>query len=953
MLSAIRLPPAPLVKAASRGAAACITTPVPRAAAAAALSTAAAGVVASKAPKRAQVAPPTLPVPAFDAFLSPSGAVLVPSFGALPFPTIGGVRSRIERSYECSSLLIWPRRSRSTSASGPPSETEAKAPSATVNPSAEDDRALIDRLPEALRKSFEATWEAPALRKHLLEKLSSDPDFENDQITALALELKEFKRIPAQGVSLAREASLKAMDEVHKSASVQRIVTTFLIWVEQWSKNQGPSYPTDVRELKRAPDQQRYPGDWPEHVDPVYLRYNTTKEILTEIQESIFSPNRSYRSTFNFLQVATMSGMGKTTYGANIITHLLKALEHPAPVLGFSEERRSLLTNLLTHRTQTVFIDFNGRGDGLEPEDNFRKHIWLAKRLAARGLLDLPISRASDLLSRMSNLDVKSVIRELWRRLRERQQIPDDEHALLIIHIDEYQLAHNFLRRHMTLEEASGTLANALNEILACNFDSTKNTVVVLLTATSTAGLTEYPLTVHRMKLVYLEPLSFPSALGLLEKKWNTAKPPIQLHAQWRNTREFRQFVHDVGGSPKLLSSLSAHTQLAYEPNNKTIAMVLNHFAMRLATVSFPLPVVERDVLALVDLVLTQRPVLTSTRVGQFTVEQLAYHGILTLAPAADAPTPNAMVVVGCPIPYLKDMIHQHADLTCWSAMNLFRMPFESVEDGDIFETAAHLSLTAHLRLLGTADQSCKVTSLLCIKNLTDLRGFAQATVLSRAFSPSASYVPIIEGTQILSKSNSTFNFFTRRVQGRSPWSRKQLDIGWMASCVDAPANGIPVVQTAKNTFGVDMWVLLPAEHNLYAKTKPLLVLFQLKHHQAVSQSDTFSNLQGTIETTLEKVTAGVTDPQTGETVCDVLMVVMVTGTASQSPKAATRLAADRKWAKALATLKKKPDPRVIVLMGEDVRRVVPFMWSRFPDTGDWVVPSKTDASRQADDLSI
>ncbi|KJE97725.1 hypothetical protein CAOG_09131 [Capsaspora owczarzaki ATCC 30864] len=698
------------------------------------------------------------------------------------------------------------------------------------------------------------------------------------------------------------------------------------------------TYPTDVRELKPAPGQQRQAGDWPDPVDPVYPRHTTTKEILTEIHESIFG-NRTIRSTFSGLQVATMRGMGKTTYGANIITHLLKALEHPAADLGFSEKRRSLLTNLLTHRTQTVFIDFNGRGDGLASADDFGTYVWLAKRLAARGLLDLPIHKCRDQLSRLTYLLVSEVIRELWRRLRERQQIPDDEHALLIIHIDEYQLAHRFLAEQTNAEAATGTLASVLSEILNYNFDSKKNTVVVLWTGCSTAGLTQLPLNVHRMKLVHLEPLPLSSALDLLEKKWESEEPPIQLHEQWRNNREFRQFVHDVGGSPKLLSSLPSHPQLALAPNEYTIVTVLDHFAKRLATVPLNLLGDEQDASALVDLVLTQRPVVPSTLVGQFTVEQLAYHGMLTLAPTA-----HGMVVVGCPIHYMHALLNRNFATTRASALRLFRLPFNDAGDGDIFETAALLSLTAQLRLLGKSGSSPDVASLLHINFLNsqptpDFRGFIHLNAL-RAFSQSASYVPIIEGTQILSNSNSTFEFFTRRVQGRSPWSLKQEDFGSMASCVDTPASRIPVVQTAKNTYGVNMWVLLPAEHNLYAQTKPLLVLFQLKHHQAVSQNDTFSNLQGTIETTLEKVTAGVTDPQTGETVCEVLIVVMVTGTASTRPNEATRLAADREWAKALATFNKEPDPRVIVLMDEDVRRVVPFMWSRFPDTGDWVVPN-------------
>ncbi|XP_004342644.2 hypothetical protein CAOG_08043 [Capsaspora owczarzaki ATCC 30864] len=706
----------------------------------------------------------------------------------------------------------------------------------------------------------------------------------------------------------------------------------------------GPSYPTDVRELKRAPDQQRAREDWPEAVDPVYPRHNTTKEILTEIHESFFG-TRLARDRFRFLQVATMSGMGKTTYGANIITHLLKALENPAADLGFPEKHRSLLINLLTHCTQTVFIDFNGRGDGLASADDFGTDVWLAKRLAARGLLDLPIKRVRDLLSRMSDLDVKSVIRELWRRLRERQQIPDDEHALLIIHIDEYQLAHRFLCEHenKTSQAASRALADAFNEILACNMGSDENTVVVLLTATSTAGLTQHPLTTHRMKMVYLEPLPLSTALDLLETKWLASSS--QLHPSWRDNVQFCQFVQDVGGAPTLLQDLSWHTQLGAAPGKDNVKTVLWQLAGSLqprTTSNIEAFAKSTDnILQLADLTLTQQSVPASTAIDQVTIERLAFEGILTLAPGA-----VGEVVVGCPIPFMNYLLNQNFATTCGHAVHLFQIPFESVGDGDIFETAAHLSLTAHLRLLVQTGQDRNVASLLRIKNLTDLRGFAQATALLHAFSPSASYVPIIEDTQILSNSNSTFEFFTRRVQGRSPWSLKQEDFGSMASCVDTPASRIPVVQTLKNTYGVDMWVLLPAEHKLYAKTKPVLLLFQFKHRQAVSRDKFFRDTHDTIQTTLKQVTAGVTDSQTGET-CDVLMVVMVSGTASQSLKEATRLAADRKWAKELATFNEQPDPRVIVLMGEDVRRIVPFMWSRFPDTGDWVVPNEDDSSSQ------
>ncbi|KJE93760.1 hypothetical protein CAOG_009775 [Capsaspora owczarzaki ATCC 30864] len=187
------------------------------------------------------VAPPTLPEPAFDAFLSPAGAVLVPSFGAIQFPTFGGVRSRIERNCERPNLLIWPRRSRSTSASGPPSGTEAKAPAATVNPSAEDDRALIDRLPEALRKSFEAKWEAPALRKHLLEKLSTAQLFlsQKNAISVVQTELSAFASVVPEAISDTEQRRRTGGPELYPKLPNRLIAETVLDWIRLWSKNQA------------------------------------------------------------------------------------------------------------------------------------------------------------------------------------------------------------------------------------------------------------------------------------------------------------------------------------------------------------------------------------------------------------------------------------------------------------------------------------------------------------------------------------------------------------------------------------------------------------------------------------------------------------------------------------------------------------------------------------------
>ncbi|XP_004349685.1 hypothetical protein CAOG_01188 [Capsaspora owczarzaki ATCC 30864] len=644
-----------------------------------------------------------------------------------------------------------------------------------------------------------------------------------------------------------------------------------------------------------------------------------------------------------------MSGMGKTTYGGFIKDHLLNALGDPSFTYNYagtagalSQEQRQELTDLIQHRTEHVFVEFNGKGDGITIEDHLRDHQWLANRLAVRGLLNKATvdARAAGDLKMFGSFTIDTVIRELWRRQRAEKQIPPDENALLIIHIDEHQLARESFKIYEpvdnTVEEThekrvSRAMRDAFTAIVTCNQAlGVKDAVVLLLTGTSRSSLDDLPITQSRAEL---------------EGSVQTV---------------LREMV------------------LCVQTKVKNYLATLSDFRRA-----------DENVLQLVDLLMAQHPVRPTTSIGGFTLDTLAYQGFLTLAPSSDP----ECVLVGCPIPIVSAMIHKvdpttaafaaasskaaaafaaatvtavsaspaaiagttadsvtastaatattvdlvtavtavtvstavtTADfrpypLAAGKAQRLFVTPFDHKGEGFLFELTVLLSQTARLRLLPRA--SCTVQDLLGVGSL--FCGWASDRSLFARFSPPAQLEPIIE------TSNSVLEP-SRAVEGVDAWTGLSCTFPPLSELASSAHRRCPVALTAPRTFGVDMWTVLPPPASQPLQ-KPLLIMYQLKHQRTVGKGD--------LSDWAPKAFQSLNAMSAVKEHYDLLLVFMVSGSASTAQDPQTVLAANQAWARSLATLQEPsngvqpaPDPRVIVLIGADVFRAVPFLNSRLPD---------------------
>ncbi|KJE89760.1 hypothetical protein CAOG_009390 [Capsaspora owczarzaki ATCC 30864] len=486
-----------LIKAAFRGAASCTTTTL--------------------APKRLHAES------ALDAFLSPSGAVLVPSFGALPFPTFGGVRSRIERNCERPNLLMLPRRSHSTSASGPPSGTEAKAPAATVNPSAEDDRALIDRLPELLRKPFEFTWKSTGLRLYLLKELSEYDDFNDNNLTAMKLELSIFKDVVPENIeSRCADRLVDIPNDYSNQATTREMARSMIGWIQQWRKEQDDTF-LSVRFA---------PGGMPAVPEFPIRRRAVEDKCLNLLQLSI------------------------------------QGLQYPS-------------------RGRFPLWDL---GDAISLPDHDPQRSLLAPRLVARAELGTSIEIArSDAGFRAAEpkFNTRTVLSRIFATHRAKNNLQDDEVALLFIHVDEAQLARealvlelqrnareDFIKNSTRTKEqvesfvtspaaiadfklkASARFKTEVASLLNYNFfgPSQPNLVVLLFTGTGDAGVRFQPNQNGIMPLD-LEPLSQEDSLAFVQRSARSTTP---WHSDWFQDTAFQHLVADLGGSPQLLAALVA-----------------------------------------------------------------------------------------------------------------------------------------------------------------------------------------------------------------------------------------------------------------------------------------------------------------------------------------------------------------------------------------------------------
>ncbi|KJE97027.1 hypothetical protein CAOG_07513 [Capsaspora owczarzaki ATCC 30864] len=691
---------------------------------------------------------------------------------------------------------------------------------------------------------------------------------------------------------------------------------------------------TTLAEMIPNPSQIPTPEHWPSPVTILFPRPAAAASILAHIWETLHPPTDRYK--FKMLQVATMSGMGKTTYGANVVAHLLQALRDLDIRQTLPKIRPDTLIDLLEHRTRHVFIDFNAKGDAIQGDENHQDHFWLSRRLVARGLLNVPMTtaRTDFKFSRLANTPVDQVVQELWRRQRQAQNIPADQRALLILHIDDHQLAQrDFLLFHgHTADAVSVAMVSAFKAVVNCNADlNSKNTVVLLLTGTSRANMDRLTITEGTVHHLQFEPITASSAFDLLTESWSD-KPSI--HAMWRAHPEFVQLVRDLGGNPRLIRALTYNYALSKPPPRDYDDVIRT-----LADVSSELSSVARaymtswhnsvnNIISLVYLLLSPIPVSSSLTLGEKSIDQLAFDGFLTLAPHEDR------VVVGCPIPMMLAMVFRNEQLASSSVASLFQTPFKSVSNGPLFELVVLFSQTARLHALrnfgqipaspaspasSSAPSHAPLSSIRELLRVTGALCYADEGTISKSFALSEHYEPVLQTGQILSNSHSTLSM-SAMLRGKNGWTTYSYGSPDLQTYATSPQSVCPVVRTEIGTFGVDMWVALPAA----PRHKPLLVLYQLKNHKKVDTADA-DNWRATIRSTFQAVSVA-------NGLYDTLLVFMVTGSASEHQDPSVRLERDRAWARTLVTPPNgQPDPRVIVLMGEDVFNAVPFFRTRLP----------------------
>ncbi|KJE89759.1 hypothetical protein CAOG_001188 [Capsaspora owczarzaki ATCC 30864] len=858
-------------------------------------------------------------------------------------------------------------------------------------------QALFDALSKDMKTIFSQQWSQKLLGEMVLEAVLKTQNNESSCVPSFEL-IKKLKGMTPEALTSAVQRTLEL--DPHNA---------FFVNLKEVNSIRN-AQPLTLDRPQRHSD--RNPARWPQLTGDLVARHGTTSAVLRRIFEAV-NGVRTNRDNHKILQIATMSGMGKTTYGGFIKDHLLNALGDPSFTYNYagtagalSQEQRQELTDLIQHRTEHVFVEFNGKGDGITIEDHLRDHQWLANRLAVRGLLNKATvdARAAGDLKMFGSFTIDTVIRELWRRQRAEKQIPPDENALLIIHIDEHQLARESFKIYEpvdnTVEEThekrvSRAMRDAFTAIVTCNQAlGVKDAVVLLLTGTSRSSLDDLPITQSRAELVRLDPFSVDDCIGLLVARWGEQQKTM--HPSWRQCRSFRQLLQDLGGAPGFVSVLEYHHLLALPLQEGSVQTVLREMVLcvqtkvknYLATLS-DFRRADENVLQLVDLLMAQHPVRPTTSIGGFTLDTLAYQGFLTLAPSSDP----ECVLVGCPIPIVSAMIHKvdpttaafaaasskaaaafaaatvtavsaspaaiagttadsvtastaatattvdlvtavtavtvstavtTADfrpypLAAGKAQRLFVTPFDHKGEGFLFELTVLLSQTARLRLLPRA--SCTVQDLLGVGSL--FCGWASDRSLFARFSPPAQLEPIIE------TSNSVLEP-SRAVEGVDAWTGLSCTFPPLSELASSAHRRCPVALTAPRTFGVDMWTVLPPPASQPLQ-KPLLIMYQLKHQRTVGKGD--------LSDWAPKAFQSLNAMSAVKEHYDLLLVFMVSGSASTAQDPQTVLAANQAWARSLATLQEPsngvqpaPDPRVIVLIGADVFRAVPFLNSRLPD---------------------
>ncbi len=596
------------------------------------------------------------------------------------------------------------------------------------------------------------------------------------------------------------------------------------------------------------------------------------------------------------LQIATLSGMGKTAFGITIMDTLIEHIESrliPTPTkIGTKLDDVRLnnpagLLNVLRN-AKRVFVDFNGGGDALTGLDFNNPENIIGPRLAARGLLAASVANAREdplFLQSQSSLKLPAILSELFRQHRLEKRLADDDIALLFVHIDEYQLA----RQQLLANDIKDDVMKAqLLPVVGVGPQTGNDFAMLLLTGTARAGLA-FLATQHPRVDVPLQPLQLKESLALLAST-------KRVHESWFLDEDFRRFVGDLGGSPRLV--LAAAESCFQEPPDdvtSTLWRASTQIEPVIPRLTMPLP--YGTVVSFARLVLSQQPVLPSQSVGNgMTVDSLAQEGIVTMAPHPDpARAADGCVVVHSPIAVIARLL---PDNPLYGP--LFKFPF-SRGDGSAFELAVAFSLSARLSKLKDKLELLNEVLGLPSSAIHRERATTQLPELGHVRGPANGDVPIVRDTHQVMRKNQCIYQLDEPIPGLTMWTQQTISTTLLTQGMVALHCG--------GTFAFDMRMVFDG------LDRPMALFAQFKDRKDFKVSHTADAIVNGME---------LLDQLYGDRADLVFIVMTPARVGEKSANNFLTLTGGN-----LRSSKRAARRTLLLMTGSAVRKVVPYFWHR------------------------
>eukprot|EP01124_Arcella_intermedia_P017327 TRINITY_DN24098_c0_g1_i1.p1 TRINITY_DN24098_c0_g1~~TRINITY_DN24098_c0_g1_i1.p1 ORF type:complete len:663 (-),score=113.87 TRINITY_DN24098_c0_g1_i1:70-1773(-) len=203
-----------------------------------------------------------------------------------------------------------------------------------------------------------------------------------------------------------------------------------------------------------------------------------------------------------------------------------------------------------------IFIDFNGGGDRIVKEWDNNPNLSMGVRLLSRGIFDLPFASLQEyLLPEEINLCTTNNVLEEIARIYSK---PDSTPVCILIHIDEFQIAH---LRCLELGLEKGYVKQMLYTLGDYRFQLFSKQhnlfIIPLLTGTSREGA-DFAITQYLTHPIYILPLTPDEAIEILFIEFtnpNSGCCPEWLRKLFHSP-EFRVLLFDIGVVPRNLERI-------------------------------------------------------------------------------------------------------------------------------------------------------------------------------------------------------------------------------------------------------------------------------------------------------------------------------------------------------------------------------------------------------------